>query len=104
MIDVNLMTPMEIAASLGARLKSRRLSLRITQQELAQRAGLNVGTVKNLEAKTAACTLDTVVRVSVALGLADHFESLFFARPKSIAQMEQVADAPRLRARRRRRP
>lgn len=104
MIDIKLMSAGEIAAEMGSRLKSRRLSLRMTQVELAERAGLNVGTVKNLEAKTGTCALDTVVRASVPLGLVEHFESLFLVKPKSIAQMEQVATAPRQRARRKRRP
>jgi transcriptional regulator with XRE-family HTH domain len=72
----------------------------MTQQELANRAGLNVGTVKNLESKTAGCTLDTLIRTASVLGLTDQFETLFVVTPKSIAQMEQVATAPRLRARR----
>ena len=103
MIDITLMSAQEVTAEIGSRLRSRRLSLRMTQVELAERAGLNVGTVKNLEAKTGTCTLETVVRASVALGLVEHFESLFLVRPKSIAQMEQIAEAPRQRARRRRR-
>jgi len=98
------MTPREVAAQVGSRLKARRLSLRMSQAELADRAGLSVGTVKNLEAKTGACSLDTVVRASVALGLVEHFEPLFLVTPKSIAQMEQIAEAPRQRARRKRRP
>jgi len=102
MIDITLMSSAELSAELGARLKRRRLSLRMTQQELAKRTGLNVGTVKNLEAKTATCTLDTLVRIAGVLGLAGEFEALFVVKAKSIAQMEQVATAPRLRARRRR--
>jgi len=100
MIDITLMTSAELAAELGARLKRRRLSLRMTQEELASRAGLNVGTVKNLERKAAGCTLDPLIRIASVLGLADQFETLFVVTPKSIAQMEQVATAPRLRARR----
>jgi hypothetical protein len=59
-----------------------------------------VGTVKNLESKSAGCTLDTLIRTASVLGLTDQFETLFVVPPKSIAQMEQVATAPRLRARR----
>lgn len=98
-----MMSPQEITAEIGSRLKGRRLSLRMTQVDLAERAGLNVGTVKNLEARTGTCTLETVVRASAPLGLVEHFESLFMVKPKSIAQMEQIAQAPRQRARRRRR-
>jgi transcriptional regulator with XRE-family HTH domain len=103
MIDFKLMSSAEVSAELGSRLKSRRLSLRMTQRELAQRASLSVNTINNLEAKTIACTLDTIVRASIVLGLADHFEPLFATTPKSIVQMERAAEAPRLRARRSRR-
>jgi len=94
MIDIKLMSPSEIAVELGYRLKSRRLALRMTQEELAARTDLNVGTIKNLEAKTTGSTLDS------ALGVSDQFETLFVEKPKSISQMEQVATAPRVRARR----
>lgn len=104
MIDIRLMSAPEVTTEIGSRLKGRRLSLRMTQAELAARAGINVGTVKNLEAKAGTCTLETVVRASIPLGLVEHFESLFVVRPKSIAQMEQMAQAPRQRARRRRQP
>lgn len=104
MIDIQLMSSAEIAAELGTRLRGRRLQLRITQQELAARAGVNVGTVKNLEAKSGASALDTVIRVAQALGLAEHFDPLFAVKPKSIAQMAQAAEAPRERARRKRSP
>jgi transcriptional regulator with XRE-family HTH domain len=104
MIDIHLMSAAEICAELGGRLKRRRLSLRMTQDELSRRAGVNVNTIRNLEAKTGTSALDTVVRASIALGLADNFEALFSGKPKSIAQMEQAATAPRLRARRRLRP
>ncbi|MEA3196135.1 MAG: hypothetical protein QOF32_187 [Gammaproteobacteria bacterium] len=100
MIDIRLMSSEEVSAELGSRLKRRRLSLRMTQRELAQRASLSVNTISNLETKTGACTLDTIIRASIALGLVNHFEPLFATTPTSIAQMEQVAEAPRLRARR----
>jgi transcriptional regulator with XRE-family HTH domain len=104
MINIKLMSAAEISAELGHRLKSRRLALRMTQHELAERAGLNVGTVKNLESKTARCALDTLIRIAAVLGLTDQFETLFVAVPKSIAQMEQAATAPRQRARRKLHP
>lgn len=104
MIDVKLMSSGEIAAELGARLRAQRLQLRLTQQELAERADLNVGTVKNLEAKAGASTLDSIIRIVQALGLASHFEPLFVVKAMSIAQMTQAAAAPRQRARRKRSP
>lgn len=100
MIDIKLMSPAEVSAELGSRLKSRRLALRMTQEELAARTDLNVGTIKNLEAKAAGSTLGTLIRIASVLGVSDQFETLFVVRPMSISQMEQVATAPRMRARR----
>jgi hypothetical protein len=34
-----------------------------------------VNTIRNLEAKTGTSALDTIVRASIALGLADNFEA-----------------------------
>jgi len=102
-MDIMLMSSGEISAVLGARLRSRRLAFRLTQGEVAKRAGLSLGTVKNLETRASASTLDSVIRVTLALGIADQFEHLFAMKPKSIAQMEQIAEAPRSRARRSRR-
>jgi hypothetical protein len=65
--------------------------------------GSRVTTIKNLEAKTARSTLDTLIRIAGVLGVSDQFETLFVEKPKSISQMEQVATAPRVRARRSRR-
>lgn len=104
MIDTKMMSSDEIATELGSRLRAHRLQLRVTQQELAARAGVNVNTVKNLESRPGASSLETMIRVAQALGLSDPFESLFMISSRSIAQMAEQAQAPRLRARRKRSP
>lgn len=104
MIDIILMAPAEIAAELGQRLRRRRLALRLTQAELAQRAGLNVGSVKNLESRAGASSLETLIRVVLVLGMIDQFQTLFAVQSLSIAQMEMASEAPRARVRRRKRP
>ncbi|MGB6451359.1 MAG: helix-turn-helix transcriptional regulator, partial [Steroidobacteraceae bacterium] len=102
-IDVALSSATELCAELGSRLRSQRLAMRIPQEELAKRAGLNVNTIRNVEGRTGTASLDSVVRFALALGLADQFQSLFGWQIKSIAQMEQAQSAPRQRARPRRR-
>lgn len=103
MIDVNLMTPAELALELGQRLRRHRLALRLTQTEIAQRAGLHVGTVKNLESRAGPSSLETLIRVALVLGLIGQFETLFALKPTSIAEMDRASQAPRVRARQRRR-
>lgn len=87
-----LTTSKEILAALGQRLRLQRLAQSITQDELAQMAGLSVGAVRKLES-TGQSSLETLVRTVQALGLVGELDELFVLRQQSIAQMEQSAAA-----------
>jgi transcriptional regulator with XRE-family HTH domain len=100
MLDIGFATHEEVCKELGARLKAQRLVQMLTQEELAVRAGLSTGTVKNIENKGQS-SIESVVRLGLALGLADHFQELFKLQVKSIAQMDQAEQSKRIRASRR---
>ncbi len=100
MLDIGFATPEEVRRELGTRLKAQRLAQGIAQEELGARAGVSIGTVKNLENKGQA-SLESLLRIAMALGLADHFQALFAMQAKSIAQMEQAETSRRFRAPRR---
>lgn len=97
MLDFAFSTSDEITAELGLRLKAVRLSQSLTQADLAERAGVSVGTVKSLE-RTGQSSVASLVRVVQALGLSDQLQSLFVLKVQSIAQMEQAQLAQRRRA------
>lgn len=97
MLDFTFSTSDEITAELGLRLKAARLSQSLTQADLAERAGISVGTVKALE-RTGQTSVASLVRVVQALGLTDQLQSLFVVKVQSIAEMEQVQLAKRQRA------
>lgn len=97
MLDFAFSTTDEIIAALGLRLKAVRLSQSLTQADLAERAGVSVGTVKSLE-KTGQSSMASLVRVVQALGLTDQLQSLFVLKVQSIAEMEQAQLAQRQRA------
>lgn len=100
MVDIRFATPDELVRELGGRLRSQRLASRITQHELAHRAGIALGAVKKLESGGNA-TLQTFVRVVQALALTGDLETILMLKPQtSIAEMERAAEAPRQRARR----
>lgn len=95
-----LLQPAEILQALGTRLRSQRLAQNLSQNELAQMAGLSLGAVRKLE-RSGLCTLDTLVRVAQVLGLVGELEPLFELQVQSIAQMQQAAAVQqRQRARR----
>ena len=100
MLDFGFATYEEIGKELGARLKAQRLMQRFTQGDLAARAGVSPGTVKNLENKGQS-SMESAVRIVLALGLSEHLQELFKLQVKSIAQMEQAEQSHRLRAPRR---
>ena len=100
MLTLTLATHQEVCHALGQRLRARRLAQLLGQQDLALKAGVSVGTVRTLES-TGQTSLDSLVRVALALGQADGLQHLFDAPVQSIAQMAQAEPPRRQRAPRR---
>ncbi len=70
-----LLSDEAILAELGSRLAQRRLELQLTQEMLAEKAGVSKRTVERLEAG-ATTQLSTVIRILRVLELLDRLESL----------------------------
>ncbi len=62
-----IMPPSEVAADLANRLRARRLARNLTQEGLARRSGVALGTLKKFE-RTGAISLVSFVRLVVAVG------------------------------------
>lgn len=99
-----LSTPREIAAEIGARLRTQRLAQSLRREDLAAQAGVSPGAVKNLET-TGRSTVETLVRVCVALGLQGEFNTLFvvntaptFDDLERAERVQQRKRAPRRRS------
>ncbi len=88
-LDFKLSTPEEIGLELGYRLRQQRKSKHWAQQELADRTGLDVGTIKNFENK-GQCALLTLIRIAMALDCINDLTNLFQLNISSIADMEKV--------------
>ena len=65
----------EWEAAIGAQVRAGRIAANLGQSELAKRADISLGAVKNLEAGKGS-SLKTLVRVARALGRTDWLESL----------------------------
>ncbi len=64
--------PVQRAAhSLGEHLKTRRKLLNLTEQQVAERAGVDRKTVSRMEADIATTSVGAVLRVARALGILD---------------------------------
>jgi len=70
------MTDEVLLKRIGERLAGVRLARNLTQQQLAEQAGLGLRTVQRLERGAAATQLSGFVRVCRVLGLVEHLETL----------------------------
>lgn len=100
-MDLYFSTANEICKELGARLKAQRLAKGWSQLDLANRAGVAKGTVQNLENKGIG-TLETLVKLVIALELTNELQDLFDLKMLSIAHMAAAEQATRKRAPRKR--
>jgi transcriptional regulator with XRE-family HTH domain len=84
------MTDEALLKAIGERLARLRLARNLTQQQLAEQAGVGLRTVQRLESGLAATQLSGFVRVCRTLGLLDRFE-LFLPQtaPSPMAQLQQ---------------
>lgn len=96
MLDFTFATAPELSAEFAKRVKAQRMRLELSQPELAQRAGVALGTVSGFE-KTGRTTLDTLFRLVLALGLAKELEGLFLQQPTSIKELEAASKPARKR-------
>lgn len=82
-IDFSIATSNQIENALCEQLENIRLAKNITQNQLAQDAVVSIQTIKRMK-RGEGVTLDTFIRVLIALGIQEHLETLlpeFNVRP-----------------------
>jgi len=73
---LNQKTPNEIAKSLADRIKEHRKMLKISQEVLAQKSGVSLGSIKRFETKYE-ISLQSFIKIAIALDLDKDIETLF---------------------------
>jgi transcriptional regulator with XRE-family HTH domain len=91
------MTDDALLRLVGERLSGLRLARNLTQQQLAEQAGLGLRTVQRLELGAAATQLSGFIRVCRVLGLVENLET--FIPPPAASPMAQLKQAGRKRQR-----
>ena len=76
MTDIELITPIDVMQKTAQRAKVLRLAQNITQQELADRVGIAIGTVKRFE-KSGEIQFNHLLRIALVLGRLEDFSSIF---------------------------
>jgi len=93
-VNISYKTSDELQAVLGERLRALRLSRNFAQRELAEKAGLSLRALHNLEAG-AGSTIETFLRVLKALNAVDAIETLVPQPQVSPLAMLKNARVPR---------
>lgn len=73
---LNQKTPIEIAKNLAEKIKQQRKKLKISQENIAQRSGVSLGSIKRFETKYE-ISLQSFIKIAIALDLDGDFENLF---------------------------
>ena len=79
MISLDQRTPSELAAELSARVRTRRKELGLSQERLAQKAQVSLGSLKRFESKHE-ISLQSLIKLAIALNAEDDFNELFARR------------------------
>ena len=98
MIAIKLTSPADAMRRVGTRARSVRLVQNLTQEGLAARAAVSLGSLKLFES-TGKASFETVTKIAFALGSETEIEELF--PPQTITRIADVMEtAPRKRGRR----
>ena len=72
----NQKTPNKIARNLADKIKEHRKKLKISQEVLAQKSGVSLGSIKRFETKYE-ISLQSFIKIAIALDLDNDLENLF---------------------------
>lgn len=76
MLPFNALSPEEMALAVSGRARALRLHHDLTQQGLADRAGVSLGSLKRFE-RTGAIAFTSLIRIAQVLDALDELEALF---------------------------
>ncbi|SQI44123.1 anaerobic benzoate catabolism transcriptional regulator [Leminorella richardii] len=87
-MDLSIKKPSEIVKLLCERLRKERITLQMTQSDVAVRAGVGVNTVSNLESGRN-ISFESLVRVAMVLGRSKELEALFKPKLESLDDLRR---------------
>ena len=91
MVAFSILPSEDVARELAVRLRDRRLAEQLTQEGLAQRSGVPLGTLKKFE-RTGQVSLLSFIRLAVTLKDEAALGNLL--RPRDFQSLEQVLEKP----------
>lgn len=96
MLSININTPQSVMQQLAENFKQKRLKLNLTQDGLASKSGVSLGSLKRFE-NSSQISLESLLKLSVILGCLDDFMDIAKAKENyfsSLDELLQTKDKP----------
>lgn len=90
MIATMLNTPTDIMQQIAQRAKTKRLALNLSQQGLALRSGVSLGSIKRFE-QQGEISLKSLLKLALVLNSLDNFEYLFTEQEATLSLQQLIA-------------
>ena len=81
MLNINIYTPSSMMSTLKEKFKARRLDFDLTQEGLATKSGVSLGSLKRFES-TGQISLESLLKLALVLECLDDFNAI--ANPKAV--------------------
>lgn len=100
MISIDMKTPPEMSKKIAEKVRSKRLSLDLSQQTLSEKSGVSYGVLKKFE-RTGQISLTSLLKLALSLGSLSDFETLFaLDKPEEASSLDELMqDTKRKRGR-----
>ncbi|QSZ43167.1 helix-turn-helix domain-containing protein (plasmid) [Sulfurimonas aquatica] len=89
MLSINIKTPSSVMKSLKDNFKQLRLSQELTQEGLASRSGVSLGSVKRFEG-SGEISLKSLLKLAVVLECLDDFVNIATATSEKISSIDEL--------------
>ena len=89
MLSINIQTPVSVMQELKERFRDKRLSMELTQEGLAKRSGVSLGSIKRFES-SAEISLKSLLKLALVLECLDDFTEIAQEKPQQVGSIDEL--------------
>ena len=89
MLSINIQTPESVMMIIRDKIKQRRLSLKLTQEGVAKRSGVSLGSLKRFE-KSAEISLHSLLKIALVLECLDDFTTIANSKQNKVNSIDEL--------------
>ena len=94
MVSIILSTPHDVLIQIAERARLKRLELNLSQITLSAKSGVSYGVIKKFE-RTGQISLESLLKLALALGSLQDFNSLFITNnPEHAVSLDDLLASP----------